>query len=90
MTLANAIRAFRAEYGYWPCPQSADPNVGGTFSSAADQVDIINNYLLVSGAKNNHTPPVPFWETSGVVSNIPANRPFVIKIDVTNEAVSVY
>jgi prepilin-type N-terminal cleavage/methylation domain-containing protein len=85
--LANAIRSFRTEYGYWPCN---NPDAGGTYSSVADQVDIIDNYLLVTGIKNNHTPPVPFWETAGVVSNLPAKRPFIIKIDVAADTVSVY
>jgi prepilin-type N-terminal cleavage/methylation domain-containing protein len=80
MTLANALRTFRTEYGYWPCK---DPNSGGTYTSAADQSDIIDNYLLVTGGKNNHTPPVPFWDMPGVVSNIVAKRPFIISINPT-------
>lgn len=82
--LENAIRAFKTEYGYWPCP---DPNVGGTFDTVAKQSDIINSYLVMTAAKNTRS--VPFWEAAGCVTNWAKKQPFSISIDVTNNTVSV-
>jgi prepilin-type N-terminal cleavage/methylation domain-containing protein len=80
--LEIAIRAYRAEYGYWPCP---DPDVGGTFANAA-QNDVVSRLLSTSG---NNPKNIPFWETSGIVTNTSTKIPFTIKIVVTNETIDV-
>jgi prepilin-type N-terminal cleavage/methylation domain-containing protein len=84
--LANAITAFKTEYGYWPCP---NPNAGGTFSSVAQQADIVDSYLVMGAPKNVNN--IALWETRGCVTNWSKKPPvpFIITIDVTNNTVSV-
>jgi prepilin-type N-terminal cleavage/methylation domain-containing protein len=81
--LENAIRAYRAEYGCWPGP---NPDVTCVYTHAA-QVNIIRYLLSTSTGENPHK--IPFWETSGVVTNISTKQPFSITIDVNNNTVTV-
>lgn len=82
--LENAIRAFRAEYGYWPTSDSS-PN---TPVLNPDQGVVISNYLFsTAGAKNPRGRP--FWDVGGIVSNMATRLPMTITIDVTNDTVTV-
>ena len=80
--LEIAIRAYRTEYGYWPC---LDPDSGGTFSNA-NQNQVVSRLLSTS---SDNPKKIPFWETSGIVTNTSTKKPFTITISVANEAVTV-
>lgn len=82
--LANAIRAFRAEYGYWPTSES-NPN---SPVLTPDQYTVVKNYLLSTAAAKN-TKAVPYWEIDGIVSNMATLRPLTLSIDIVNDSVAV-
>jgi len=81
--LENAIRAYRAEYGYWPGP---NPDVYSIYTNST-QLNVIQYLLSTSTAENPSK--IPFWETPGVVTNTFTKQPFSIIIDVTNNTVTV-
>ena len=80
--LEIAIRAYRTEYGYWPCP---DPDSGGIFANA-NQNQVVSRLLSTSA---DNPKKITFWETSGIVTNTSTKLPFKITISVTNETVKV-
>lgn len=80
--LETAIRAFRTEYGKWPGP-SPDANSVYTNSTQTQ----ITGYLLSTSADNPRG--IPFWETTGVITNTSTKKPFSITIDVNNNTVTV-
>jgi prepilin-type N-terminal cleavage/methylation domain-containing protein len=83
MALAHAIRAFRAEYGYWPT-SDAFPAAG---TLAPSQDTIIKNYLLSNGSKNKRK--CIFWDVDAIVTNVVTKQPFSISINLTNDTVTV-
>jgi prepilin-type N-terminal cleavage/methylation domain-containing protein len=86
MALVNAIKSFRAEYGYWPS-SDASPDSSVLSITAANQGSFVASYLLSTGAKN--TRKVPFWDVAGVITNVSTKLPFSISINVLNETVTV-
>lgn len=82
--LENAIRAFRAEYGYWPVSDLSN-NVAVI---NPDQGFVVSNYLFSSASARNPR-GVPFWDVGGIVSNMATRQPMTIRIDVTNDTVTV-
>ena len=86
MALANAIRAFRAEYGYWPGTQSDSSQV--LIINATNQyAKIITPCLLSTSVENIRQ--IPFWDVDAPVTNVSTRQPFSIKIDVVNDTVTV-
>ena len=82
--LENAIRSFRAEYGYWPTSE-ANNNINNL---TPDQGTVISNYLFSTASAKNPRGR-PFWDVGGIVSNMATRLPMTIKIDVTNDTVTV-
>jgi len=81
--LMIAIRAFRTEYGYWPGPT---PDVNSVYTNST-QLNVIRYLLSTSTSENPKG--IPFWESTGVVTNNSTRKPFSIKIDVDNDTVTV-
>jgi prepilin-type N-terminal cleavage/methylation domain-containing protein len=84
--LAQAVRAFRTEYGYWPL---SDLNETAATLTATNQVQytVIKDYLLSNGSKNKNNRI--FWEVDQVVTNVVTRKPFSITMDVANDTVTV-
>jgi prepilin-type N-terminal cleavage/methylation domain-containing protein len=90
-TLANAIRSYHHEYGFWPCPETADPfgrsrSGGGIWSN--DNSEVVQ-YLIAWGKDDPRNPrSVSFWPVSMVVSDA-FGIAYAVRIDVTNNYVEV-
>lgn len=84
--LAQAVRAFRTEYGYWPL---SDLNETAATLTATNQVQqtVIKDYLLSNGSKNKNKRI--FWESDQIVTNVVTKKPFTITMDVVNDTVTV-
>jgi prepilin-type N-terminal cleavage/methylation domain-containing protein len=83
VSLENAIRMYRTEYGYWPGPT---PDANSTYTNS-NQGQLIQYLLSTYGPGNPRG--IPFWETAGVVTNIYTKQPFTITIDVNSNTVTV-
>jgi type II secretory pathway pseudopilin PulG len=80
---ANAIRNFRADYGYWPTAE----NSPSASSLSPDNYILVRDYLLGNGTFN--TKARGYWDVNAVVSNTATRKPFVITINVINDKVIV-
>jgi prepilin-type N-terminal cleavage/methylation domain-containing protein len=90
MALANAIRAFRSEYGYWPTADDlANQNVSILNISGSDQYSKVVQPYLLSTATLKNTRQIPFWDVDAPVTNVSNKQLFSIKIDVLKDTVTV-
>lgn len=84
--LETAVRGFRHEYGYWPCP---DSSAGGVFVTNNNQVmEMLVVDPVNPASSTNNFRRIAFWETTNAVVD-PNGYPYRITIDVTNNSVTV-
>ena len=82
--LESAIRAFRAEYGYWPTAEA-----DSTASVLKPSQTALAPYLLATAKGTANPKKIAFWDIDGVVSNQVVKRALAVTINVTNDTVSV-
>ena len=84
--LANAIRSFRTEYGYWPMSEADNSPVLNI--NATNQYNLLKTYLLSTATAKN-TRQIPFWDIDAPVTNVSTRQLFSITMNVSNDTVMV-